>query len=108
MGQPPRELNMTTTEPKKKHKRVADSLVRARTLEMCIERGPQKFVRPSEVARSLDPDDWQRLLRIVRRFAVELALEGRIQILRKGKPVDDPTDFKGVYHLRLTAEESSG
>ena len=36
----------------------------------------------------------------VRRVAVRLAQEGRIVVLRKGKPVD-PTDFKGVYRLAL-------
>jgi hypothetical protein len=34
----------------------------------------------------------------IRRIAVRLASEGRIVILRKGKPVD-PADFKGVYRL---------
>ncbi len=36
----------------------------------------------------------------VRRAAVALAEQGRVVILRKGKPAD-PRDFKGVY--RLTA-----
>jgi hypothetical protein len=40
----------------------------------------------------------------VRKVAVRLALEGRIVITRKGKPVD-PADFKGVYRLSLPRSE---
>jgi hypothetical protein len=36
--------------------------------------------------------------------AVRLALDGRITIYRKGKPVD-PNDFKGVYRLGLTRQD---
>jgi hypothetical protein len=36
----------------------------------------------------------------VRRAAIGLALAGRIDILRKGKPVD-PVDVRGVIRLRL-------
>jgi hypothetical protein len=36
----------------------------------------------------------------VRRAAVKLALDGRLVIYRKGKPVD-PADFKGVYRVGL-------
>jgi hypothetical protein len=36
----------------------------------------------------------------VRRAAVRLAQEGRIDILRKGKPVD-PLGVKGVIRLRV-------
>jgi Protein of unknown function (DUF3253) len=36
----------------------------------------------------------------VRRAAVHLMKEGRVVILRKGKPVD-PDDFRGVYRLAL-------
>ena len=40
------------------------------------------------------------LMHPIRRVAVALAEQGRVVILRKGKPAD-PRDFKGVY--RLTA-----
>jgi len=43
------------------------------------------------------------LLQPVRRAAIRLALEGRLTILRKGKPAD-PSDFKGVYRLTLPRE----
>jgi hypothetical protein len=53
------------------------------------------------VARALKPGpEWHVLMPAVRRAAVRLALDGRLVIYRKGKPVD-PNDFKGVYRLGL-------
>jgi hypothetical protein len=44
----------------------------------------------------------------VRRAAVRLMKQGRIVILRKGRPVD-PDDFRGVYRLALPgSEEGAG
>ena len=59
-------------------------------------------VSPHAVAQMLlpPPAEWQRALPLVRRAAVRLALDGRLMIYRKGKPVD-PSDFRGVYRLGL-------
>lgn len=46
------------------------------------------------------PELWRRYMNAVRQQAVHLARQGRIEILRKGEPVD-PNDFKGVVRLRL-------
>ena len=35
----------------------------------------------------------------MRRVAVQPTKEGRLAILRKGQPVADPDDFRGVYRL---------
>lgn len=72
-------------------------------LRLVAERGAGKTICPSEVARALGgphPDGWGPLMQPVRRVAVRLAHEGRIAILRKGRPVD-PDDFRGVYRLAL-------
>ncbi len=72
-------------------------------LRLIAERGPGRNVDPAEVARALGgphPDGWGPLMQPIRRVAVALAEQGRVVILRKGKPAD-PRDFKGVY--RLTA-----
>lgn len=73
----------------------------ARTiLSLAADRGGGTIC-PTEAARTASgAPDWHHLLPVVRRVAVRLALEGRIVITRKGKPVD-PTDFKGVYRLGL-------
>lgn len=72
-------------------------------LRLVAERGPGKTICPSEVARALGgphPDGWGPLMQPVRRVAVRLAHEGRVAILRKGRPVD-PDDFRGIYRLAL-------
>jgi len=74
------------------------SPIEAQILVMTSERGPDKSICPSEVARALDPD-WRGMLTQVRQAATRLAQAGRIEILRKGKPVD-PGAFKGVIRLR--------
>jgi hypothetical protein len=61
---------------------------------------PGKSVSPEEVARELDPEGWRRRLAQVRSTAVGLARQGRLVVLRHGKPAD-PDRFKGVYRLRL-------
>ena len=73
-------------------------------LRLVSERGADKTCCPSEIARALGgphPDGWSPLMQPVRRVAVRLTKEGRVQIIRKGKPVDDPDDFRGIYRLSL-------
>lgn len=73
-------------------------------LRLVSERGVDKTCCPSEIARALGgphPDGWSPLMQPVRRVAVRLTKAGRVQILRKGKPVEDPDDFRGIYRLSL-------
>ncbi len=63
------------------------------------ELAPGKSVPPEAVARAADAENWRRLLPQVRATAVGLARQGRLVILRHGKPAD-PDAFKGVYRLR--------
>jgi hypothetical protein len=46
------------------------------------------------------PELWRRYMQAVRQQAIHLARQGRIEIIRKGEPVD-PNRFKGVVRLRL-------
>jgi hypothetical protein len=78
-------------------------VIEAALLRLIAERGPGKTVDPAEAARAIGgghPDQWGPLMQPIRKVAVALAEQGRVVILRKGKPAD-PRDFKGVY--RLTA-----
>ena len=43
--------------------------------------------------------NFQRVLKDVRAEAIRLHTEGTVLIYRKGKPVEDPKAFKGVYRL---------
>jgi hypothetical protein len=76
-------------------------------LELARARGPDKSIDPSEPAKKVAADrgiDWHSLMQPVRRAAVRLAMDGRLLILRKGKPAD-PAEFKGVYRLTIPREE---
>ena len=69
---------------------------------------PGKSLAPEAAARAMaearakpsdPPDAWRRYLRPVKQQALHLAREGRIVILRKGKPVDPHAPVKGVIRL---------
>ncbi|MCU0985316.1 MAG: DUF3253 domain-containing protein [Acetobacteraceae bacterium] len=73
-------------------------------LSLCAARGEEKSICPSEVARALagnDEKQWRLLMHPLREAALALAREGRITILRKGKPVDPTAMPKGVIRLRI-------
>ncbi len=64
-------------------------------------------IAPREVAQALAakhprpgdrPDAWRRYLTTVRQQALHLARQGRIQLLRRGQPVE-PHNVKGVIRL---------
>jgi len=74
--------------------------IQAEILRQAAARGAAKSICPSEVARALMPEGWQVLMTPVRQAAVALTAEGRLEILRKGKPVE-PGEVRGVIRLRL-------
>ena len=65
--------------------------------------GEGKSVEPAEIAKILQPEQWQRMLPKVRATALGLMRQGKLTITKKGKPVD-PNAFKGVIRLRLPTE----
>ena len=72
-------------------------------LVLLAERGPGRTIGPSDVAQAIggnQPEGWGPLMQPVRRAAVRLMKEGRVVILRKGRPVD-PDSFKGTYRIAL-------
>jgi hypothetical protein len=79
--------------------------IAATILRLVEASGADKSICPSEVARALDPS-WQRLMGPVRQAAIGLAVAGRIDILRKGKPVA-PVEVRGVIRLRLRKPEET-
>lgn len=72
-------------------------------LALTEARGSEKSICPSEVARALKPEGWQSLMTAVRQAAIRLSEAGRIDILRKGKPVA-PAQVHGVIRLRLRGD----
>jgi Protein of unknown function (DUF3253) len=79
-----------------------DTNIETTILRLLTERGTGSIC-PSEAARALDPE-WRRLLGPVRKAAIRLARAGRIDILRKGRPVA-PEEVRGVIRLRLRPQE---
>jgi hypothetical protein len=83
-------------------RRPSEDEIAETLLRLVAERGADKTVCPSEVARALGgphPDGWGPLMQPVRRVAVRLTKAGRVAILRKGRVVPDPDDFRGIYRL---------
>ncbi|MBL8699370.1 MAG: DUF3253 domain-containing protein [Alphaproteobacteria bacterium] len=80
-----------------------DDPVDTKILALCQERGAGKSICPSDVAKALVPEGrhWQHLMGRVRQRAIVLARGGAIDILRKGKPVADLDDLRGVIRLRI-------
>jgi hypothetical protein len=85
---------------KKKKKRISDELVRETILGMCENAGILSSVRPEAIAKELYPEEWQTMLKRVRLMAKQLAIAGKINILRKGK-VADPEEAKGIISLQF-------
>ena len=74
----------------------------AEQIIVCLEEaGSGKSLSPQDVAKQIRPDDWRPLLSPVKQAALNLARQGGIEILRKGKPVDPFDTVKGVIRYRL-------
>ena len=65
-----------------------------------------KSIEPSDVAKALQPEQWQRMLPKVRAIALHLMRQGKLTITKKGKPVD-PDNFRGVTRLRQATPEEA-
>ena len=75
-------------------------VVRAKTLELLEQRGEDKTICPSDVARSLDPQNFRALMSSVRSVAQTLVEEERIEVTQRGEVVDIRT-VRGPVRLRL-------
>ena len=80
---------------------MTEPTLREAILAIATARGPDKSLCPSEAARAVAPADWRPLMSRIRREAIALAREGRIDILRKGRPVDPAAEIRGVIRLRI-------
>lgn len=56
-------------------------------LMLAAERGREKTICPSEVARQLSAADWRKYMEEVRKAAFELRDKGKVRILQKGSEV---------------------
>ena len=63
-------------------------------------------ISPNQAAKAIDQVNWRRELPKVRAVIIGLARQGKLEVLRKGKPIE-PEGFKGVYRVRLPMAEQS-
>ena len=56
-------------------------------LQLAEQRGKDKTICPSEVARKLSADNWRSLMEEIRKTAFELRDEGKIAIMQNGKEI---------------------
>ena len=89
-----------------------DSAVAAEILRQTAACGEAGSVSPNAIAQALAGDGeatpWRPLLGRVRQAATRLAAEGRIEILRKGKPLPPGQAPHGVVRLRCAAATTPG
>lgn len=90
-----------TRELPKKPRKVSDDEIRDTLLAMAQNAGLTGSIKPEAVAQRVLPDFWQTLVKRIRLTSRQLALAGKIVILRKGE-IADPNDFKGLYRLQIT------
>jgi hypothetical protein len=86
---------------------MSEDRIETAILTLVEQRGVGKSICASEAAREAFGEGWNAHMRHVRATAVYLARQGRIAILRKGKPAD-PENFKGVYRLALPPATADG
>lgn len=83
---------------------MTNETIDADILRRTKERGHDKTVCPSEVARGLAPDNWRPLMEAIRQRARTLAVAGKIDITQSGEAIDPSTDWKGPIRLRYRGE----
>lgn len=69
-------------------------------LTMATDRGADKTICPSEVARSMFDSNWRKHMDDVRQAAVALQQQGKIAITQKGIPVD-VEHIKGPIRIKI-------
>jgi len=72
---------------------LQDEKISKMILLAAIQRGPEKSICPSEIARMLFPGHWRKYMKNVLEVAIDLHNQGKVIITQKGKLVD-------VNHIR--------
>ena len=77
-----------------------DQEIRRVMWKLLSERGSQKSICPSEVAKQCFPENWRMHMEAVRKVAYEWAQEGKVTITQKGLCVD-PATVKGPIRIKI-------
>lgn len=73
---------------------------------MATERGADKTICPSEVAREMFGENWRNQMQNVRDAAFDLETENQVMIMQKGQKVDIK-DIKGPIRIRILTRLNS-
>jgi hypothetical protein len=82
-----------------------DERLEAAILDLLGQRGPDKTICPSEVARRVAPDNWRPLMEPTRAAAKRLATAGEIVVTQRSRVVD-VLKAKGPVRLRKIGHNS--
>lgn len=69
---------------------------------MATERGADKTICPSEVARAMFDTHWRKYMDEVRQAAITLQQEDKVSITQKGEPVD-VDHIKGPIRIKIVS-----
>jgi len=67
---------------------------------MATERGADKTICPSEVAREMFGENWRTKMQLIRDEAFDLAAKNQVVVTQKGKKID-PGNFKGPIRIQI-------
>lgn len=79
-------------------------LVEETIFELLSQVREGESISPNDVAKAIDRAGWQRELPKVRAVIIGLARQDKLQVVRKGKPIE-PEGIKGIYRVRLPVAE---
>jgi DNA polymerase III delta prime subunit len=74
--------------------------IEATILSTARDRGAEKSTCPSEIARTLFPENWRNHMNDVREVAIDLHNKGSVLITQKGMPVD-VKHIKGPVRIKI-------
>ncbi len=79
--------------------KLKKKLIESKTLELLQQRAPGATICPSEIARSLFPENWREHMEDVRDVAEWMSTQNMIDLTQKGKKIAPP--YKGPIRLKL-------
>lgn len=78
-----------------------DSRIVSAIFELLHSRAADATICPSEVARTVQPDNWRPLMPEVRNVAARLAAENRIDVRQRGAVIELTAETRGPVRLSL-------
>ncbi|EBA11568.1 DUF3253 domain-containing protein [Roseobacter sp. CCS2] len=82
---------------------TSEQTLRRAILRLTADRGPNKTICPSEVARHVagnDPDAWRPLMPQIKVVGSRLAGEGHVALKQGGQTID-PAAVRGAYRIAI-------